>query len=384
MDRYFPLILVFALLLGHRVGHCQQVSVKLENQVSGWAGLRTGDTLRWYAGSRYIPVLSIADSLAGGGKIDAECSVRAHGNLYFNGKEYDRADKSLKPYRFWVRYSTPHLEIRAGLQKINFGSASILRPLMWFDQMDSRDPLQITDGVYALLGRYYFRNNANIWLWGLYGNNKPRGWEAVPGLKKFPEWGGRFQIPVPSGEAAISIHHRKADFSAFYPPGNPPPVTRHPETKVSLDGKWDIGPGLSFEYVVKHNDPANGILPRWETYLNLGIDYTLAVGNGIGLATEFFRYSGLESPGKKGTDFNYSVLTCNYPFGLLNSVTALVYFDWERREWYRFLSLKREYDFWSFYLMAFLNPDKNALYQAGADKNLFAGRGFQVMAVLNF
>jgi hypothetical protein len=382
--RHHSFFFIVFFLIFYIQGTCQQVSVKLENQVSGWAGLRTGDTLKWYAGSRYIPVLSVADSLRGGGKIDAEFSVRAHGNLYFNGKEYDSADKALKPYRCWVRYSTPHLEIRAGLQKINFGSASILRPLMWFDQMDSRDPLQITDGVYALLGRYYFRNNSNIWLWGLYGNIKRRGWETIPGIKKYPEWGGRFQTLVPAGEAAFTFHRRKADFSAFYPPGNVPAATSFPETKAALDGKWDIGPGLSFEYVLKHNDPANGFLPRWETYLNLGIDYTIPVGNGIGLDTEFFRYTGRESLGRQGTDFHYSVLSCNYPFGLINSLTALVYYDWDRQEWYRFVSLKREYDFWSFYLMAFWNPDKNTLYQTGSVKNLFTGKGMQVMAVVNF
>ena len=69
-----------------------------------------------------------------------------------------------------MRYSSDQFELRLGLQKINFGSASMLRPLMWFDQMDPRDPLHLTDGVWGLLARYYFLNNANIWLWGLYGN----------------------------------------------------------------------------------------------------------------------------------------------------------------------------------------------------------------------
>jgi len=55
----------------------------------------------------------------------------------------------------WIRLSTKQFELRAGLQKINFGSATLLRPLMWFDKIDPRDPLQLTDGVYALLARYY-------------------------------------------------------------------------------------------------------------------------------------------------------------------------------------------------------------------------------------
>ena len=66
-----------------------------------------------------------------------------------------------------------------GLQKINFGSAVLLRPLMWFDSLDPRDPLQLTDGVYAVLLRYYFPNNANLWAWALYGNDSPKGWESA-------------------------------------------------------------------------------------------------------------------------------------------------------------------------------------------------------------
>lgn len=100
--------------------------------------------------------------------------------------------------------------------KINFGSASIFRPLMWFDKIDYRDPLQLTDGVYALLGRYYFSNNANLWLWTLYGNDEPMGWEKTPAVWQIPEFGGRIQQPVPRGEAALSYHHREADFKAWY------------------------------------------------------------------------------------------------------------------------------------------------------------------------
>jgi len=82
---------------------------------------------------------------------------------------------------------------------------------MWFDQIDSRDPLQLTDDVWGLQARYYFPNIANIWLWGLYGNNERRGWEAVPVSKNIPEFGGRVQLPIPSGEIALSYNHRVAE-----------------------------------------------------------------------------------------------------------------------------------------------------------------------------
>lgn len=139
------------------------------------------------------------------------------------------------------------MEVRLGLQKINFGSANMLRPLMWFDQLDPRDPLQLTDGVWGLLGRYYFLNNANLWVWGLYGNNQQKMWETGNTYSGFPELGGRFQTPVPRGELAFTYHYRKADLSEHSLLSNQP--TSVGENRVGIDGKWDLGVGLWFEAV---------------------------------------------------------------------------------------------------------------------------------------
>nr|MDA3793422.1 hypothetical protein [Elusimicrobiota bacterium] len=69
-------------------------------------------------------------------------------------------------YRFWLRYQKINWEVRVGLQKINFGPAKIFRSLMWFESADTRDPLKIAKGIKGILGRYYFLNNSNIWIWG--------------------------------------------------------------------------------------------------------------------------------------------------------------------------------------------------------------------------
>ena len=58
-----------------------------------------------------------------------------------------------------------NIENRLGLQKIDFGSALLIRPLQWFNQIDPRDPLRLTNGVYGILFRQYFNDNSNIWLW---------------------------------------------------------------------------------------------------------------------------------------------------------------------------------------------------------------------------
>src|SRR5690606_13236953 len=118
---------------------------------------------------------------------------------------------NLSPYRLWGRYSTNQFETRIGLHKINFGSAMMLRPLMWFDQVDPRDPLQLTNGVWAILSRYYFLNNTNIWFWAVHGSDKPRTWEISPSNADLPELGGRVQTPIKFGEAALSYHFRMAD-----------------------------------------------------------------------------------------------------------------------------------------------------------------------------
>jgi hypothetical protein len=363
----------------------QDISMRLKNQLSLWGGMKFENPPGYQTGGRYIPALSITDNLKKGSIIDLELSVNAYGNLIFSGNQFDTAYKSLKPYRAWLRYSGKRLEIRIGLQKIDFGSATILRPLMWFDKVDYRDPLQLTEGVYGILGRYYFQKNTNIWLWALYGENRMKGWETSPTLEGIPEYGGRFQFPLPGGEMAFSFNHREADYSSYYALIPHEGDTHYPENKIGIDGKWDIGPGIWTEYVLKINDPDNGITKKWENYLNLGIDYTFGIGNGLHVLTEYFRYSNRPTwSGSPSEVTNYSVLELDYPFGLLNRVTAMIYYNWTKNEWYRMLNLERKYDHLSLYLMTFWNSEGFMLFSRSSEFNLFAGTGFQVMAVLNF
>ena len=53
------------------------------------------------------------------------------------------------------------------LPEISFGSASLSRPLMWFDRVDPLDPLQLTEGVWAVLGRAHLPGNITAWGWVL-------------------------------------------------------------------------------------------------------------------------------------------------------------------------------------------------------------------------
>jgi hypothetical protein len=368
---------VLWLLLIPSITTAQQDIFGIRNQVTGQTTVNFDDPLPSQFGLRYIPVMDLAGEFSKERKLDAELSVNGYGNISFNGLEYDTAEYAADLYRLWIRYSTPRLEIRAGLQKISFGSAAIFRPLMWFDKLDFRDPLQLTEGVYGLLGRYYFQGNVNIWLWGLYGNQGTKGWEIAPTSSKKPEFGGRIQAPVFTGEFALSYHHRNADFTDYYlllPAVDSPYFN---QDCIGVDGKWDIGAGVWFEYVLKHNEEENVLSEEFEHYLTVGSDYTFNLGNGLNLTAEYFRYQGTEKN-------NYLALAFNYPFGLMNRVVAAVYYQWDDKAWYRFLSLQREYDYWSFHLIGFWNPDEVPITGKSEERSLYAGSGIQFMATVNF
>lgn len=325
----------------------------------------------------------MAFQLSESATLDSEFSAHAFGAASFEKIDSVQTDGDIKPYRMWLRFSLTQFEARIGLQKINFGSAALLRPLMWFDRLDPRDPLQLTDGVYGLLLRYYFVNNTNIWLWGLYGNEETKGWEAVPTQKDSVEYGGRLQIPLFTGELAATYHHRRADIrkSSMFP--LPSGTHIAPENRYALDGKWDIGIGIWFEGTLIRQK--NDLLPSpWQRALNIGLDYTFDIGNGLYILGEHFSLARTQEAFGSGNDINFSALLVRYPFGLLDEISGIFYYDWENKEFYRFISWQRTYDKWRFNVIGFWNPEGFMVYPAASGNNLFAGKGFQVTIIFNY
>jgi hypothetical protein len=336
---------------------------------------------RGQAGLRYIPELQLQVPVQEKYSFDAELSANVFGSGLYWSSDSIVWDGRIKPYRAWMKFAGNRFEIRGGLQKINFGSASLLRPLMWFDRIDPRDPLQLTDGVWGLLGRYYFLNNANIWVWGLYGNDRTRGWEIVPTVRDIPEFGLRAQIPVPGGELATTYHYRVADIEKVYPiPHGEKPYAR--EKRLALDGKFDYGVGLWFEAVLIHQEIHIPEL-RYRRALNLGLDYTFGLGNGLNMMTEFFTYGSSEHPLGSGKEVYFTALSANYAFNIINSLNGIIFYDWTNGNIYNFINWSWQFDKWSFYIMGFWNPSLFDLYQGLEGTNLYAGRGLQFMAVFN-
>lgn len=357
-----------------------QDSLSLKGQVSTWMLYNGGNDLPVYMGGRYIPQLNYDFQLKKDNHIDFEASFNINGSAGINPFDSLRSDGQLKPYRLWARYSSRQFEVRLGLQKINFGSASLLRPLMWFDQVDPRDPLRLTDGVWGVLGRYYFLNNANVWLWGLYGNKDPKGWELAGTNRHFPEIGGRIQLPVPAGEAALSYHYRIADTRNLG--GIVPQFSEVRENRIGFDIKLDLVVGLWFEGTWVTKNKELGMFTNQEIF-NVGTDYTFSIGNGLYVVYEQLLAANDEVAFNFQNTTSFSLLSLSYPVGLFDNISGIVYYDWKNKSAYNFLNWQKQFKNITLYIMGYWNPVNYNIPAQGSDQNLFAGKGIQIMLVLN-
>ncbi len=281
-------------------------------------------------------------------------------------------------YRFWLRYTTKRMEWRLGLQKIEFGSASILRPLQWFNQIDPRDPLQLTNGVWGVLGRYYFKNNANIWLWSLYDNEGLKGFEFYESLPTVPEFGGRFQYPIPKGEWAVSYHHRKASVSI---PTKSTIESR--ENRIGMDVKWDLGLGLWIEAMHVWMNEEIGPL-RHSSFVTLGSDYTFGIGKGLNVSMEYMFLNFQDSFLGSGTSNHFVAVLLNYPFSLFDQLSCFANYGIGTDVFSIFLNYEHQFSKIRLFGMLFYNSsDYSGINQNELVYN-FSGPGARIMAVYNF
>ncbi|NLP11939.1 hypothetical protein GX408_16180 [bacterium] len=330
----------------------------------------------WLVG-RYLPQLNVQRRIDAG-LMDLEASMNVNAELAWDPSDSSFSTSSCKAYRLWLRYSTEQLEIRLGLQKINFGSATLLRPLMWFDQVDPRDPLQLTDGVWGLLGRYYFLDNANLWLWLLWPTDQPKTWETESSSPNVPEWGGRVQYPLPRGEIGLSGHVRKVETRAWDAFSR----EESPEGRIGIDGKWDWILGLWFEGAWIHRGQVHGVAHDQSAW-TLGADYTFAIGHGLNALYEHLWVSW-----NKGVMFfnsarTFSGLSFSYPLSGFDQLAAIFYLDWEQKGVYRFLSWRRQWTHFSLNVMAFRNPAAMMLPNASSGQAAagWSGTGLQGMVI---
>lgn len=350
---------------------------RFSGQLSGWGSITPDIETKGWLGSRYIPQVNYTYTLSKDRLIDFEGSASLFGELGVTSVPTVTASGNINPYRLWARYATQGSEVRLGLQKINFGSALLFRPLMWFDKMDPRDPLQMTSGVWGGLYRRYLLNNSNIWLWVLAGNKDPKGWELYgTGGNLSPEAGGRVQLPIPTGEAALSYHFRRADIVRINPPNQ-----QANEQRIGFDVRADVTVGLWLEASLTHYDKDIGGTTN-QQMITLGSDYTFDLGNGLGVTAEHLLYGMGSKLFSYEETLNFSGLSLSYPFTLIDDVTTMLFYDWKNQQLYSFINWQKQFNRISFYLMGFWNPETYQIPGQGSFSR-FTGKGLQLMVVWN-
>ena len=371
-------IFLLIFILSYLDIHAQH-AFEFKGEASAYGSYSPDNDLDLFFGGRYLPELNYGYTFENKSLLDFEASANINGSVLF--RPFDRAetDGTIKPYRIWARYSGQQYGLRLGLQKINFGPAMMLRSLQGFDEMDARDPLKFTTGVHGALARYYFLNNANVWVWGLYGNENPRGFESLKNNKDKPEFGGRLQLPVPKGEVALTYHHRSASSENI---AGIPLFEKIPENRYALDGKWDIGVGAWFEAVHINKTKDVGMLTN-QSFLTLGVDYTFAIGNGLNITLE----NMTSTFDQKAFDFeNNSTITAtsiSYPLGLFSNLSTMVYYSWKSEDISLFINYEHQFQKFTGYIMAYYNPKSQQRIGSISYENSFSGPGIRLMLVYN-
>lgn len=373
--------LFFVLLLSviSLTAFAQKPQFEFDGQFSTIGNYSPNNRLNIFIGERYIPELNIGFHLDSTKTLDIEASANIAMSMHFHPFDTMGHNSSITPYRGWIRYNTPQFELRVGLQKIDFGAATLLRPIQWFNQIDPRDPLQLTNGVYGILGRYYFLNNANIWVWGLYGNQKTRGFDVVETNIRIPEFGGRFQYPVPKGELGIAYHFRVANSENLV---FVPQFSHIPEHRIGIDGKWDLGVGLWFEAAYVHKTKILDFLTN-QAQFNVGMDYTLGVGNGLNMGMEHLISTLDQRAFAFENQAQITAITANYPLGFFDNISAAAYYNWTAKNTTFFINYSHQFQALQTYFILYYNPDvQQGILQNGLS-NQFSGMGFRVMFVYN-
>ncbi|MFC1692339.1 hypothetical protein ACFL1R_02405 [Candidatus Latescibacterota bacterium] len=366
-------VFLFTLIILLLNGESGAVEYDFRGQLSGWTNeSRNNNDCDNNSGLRYIPQLILEQPVSENSFFDTEVSF--NGYLTANGSNSGR-NSELKLYRLKLRFATTQTETRIGLQKINFGPAMLLRSLRWFDRLDLRDPLKLTEGVYGVRFKYNALNNANFWLWGLYGNDDTKGYETLSTSHGKPEFGGRLQYPVPYGELAAAFHTRRVDASIL-------DGADFTENRFALDGRWDMGIGFWFESVLQQQK-TNDLPCEWTKIITLGMDYTFGIGNGLYIMGEHMPVVSSDKPLGWKEDRQISAFYFNYPLGYLDTLMAIGHYSWDEEQYYQYLSWQRTYDNLILNFSLFRYPgNKKSAGQPGQTVPV-SGYGGQLMIIYN-
>ena len=100
---------------------------EIDGQVSAYTSYSPDNNFDWFVGSRYLPEVNYEYNFKNKSMLDFEVSANVYGSVLFHPFNSSKTDGDINPYRLWGRYSGKQYEIRVGLQKIDFGTAMMLR-----------------------------------------------------------------------------------------------------------------------------------------------------------------------------------------------------------------------------------------------------------------
>ena len=293
------------------------------------------DNLHASAILRYLPVLEQAWSLPDSRELHAELAGIIRTGISGTSNGDITSDMLLDLHRCWLRMTSPRWELRAGLQKINFGPARLLRVLRWFDTIDPSDPTGYTGGVTGLMLRFTPTPLSILQSWLLVDDSGTQ--LQIKTRRETLAGGGRIQLPLGRGELALTTHTRLLRDSGR-------------ETRLALDGGWDIGVGIWFESLLQHSDDAGN--PEWTRLLTIGLDYTFNWGNGLHLLGEQLFAAAGDQPLRNNDVSHLSALMIDYPLNLFDHLSVIMLMDGASStlalaEW------RRAADYWSLHLQGF-------------------------------
>ncbi len=260
INRLTGILLLFSSVITGNPGH-----PVLSGEAWIHSGLVHHNQKEWHL--RYTPRLTGIALKKDNGLLDYAVSLK-----------FSRADTDISHrqsdsdiYRMWIRFQNDQSECRIGHQKIAFGSARLLRPLQWFDQINPADPTRFTDGVTGLKFRTTGMNNESLWFWLHHWKT-----EIQNESKESLNLGGRAEIPVILGEIGLTLNLEESDADNRIP------------IRFGMDGSWDVGPGIWTEIETRYQKN-KGHDSDWETSGVLGMDYTFSIFSGLTGSLEFYQ-----------------------------------------------------------------------------------------------
>jgi len=102
------------------------------------------------------------------------------------------------------------------------------------------------------------------------------------------------------------------------------------------------------------------------------------------MTLEYFRYHTGNQFLVKGSAINVIGSMFTYPLSVLDNLSAMVFYIPGNNLVFNYVNWTRTYDNWTLYAIGYWNPSAPLTISQSQGKNLFTGKGLQLMVNYNF